>query len=131
MSHWTPADIATNLWLDAADVASIVLSGSAVTQWNDKSGASRNCAQGVAASRPTYEPAGFHGKGALSFDGNDFLASSVAVTSGGYSEQVSHERNRRSRGEQHARHGQCVAGGKLHGATDGPSKRRCGTEQDR
>lgn len=85
MSQWTPADIATNLWLDAADAATISLSGSAVTQWNDKSGANKHCAQGVAASRPTYDAVGFNGKGSLSFDGNDFLAASVAVTAGAYS----------------------------------------------
>jgi len=85
MSLWTPADIATDLWLDAADAATISLSDSSVTQWNDKSGGNKHCTQGVAASRPTYDAAGFNGKGSLWFDGNDFLAASVAVTAGVYS----------------------------------------------
>ena len=84
MSLWTPAEIATDLWLDAADAATISLSGSAVTQWNDKSGGNKHCTQGVAASRPTYDAVGFNGKGSLSFDGNDFLGASIAVTGGAY-----------------------------------------------
>ena len=37
-----PIDITPSLWLDAADVSTMTLSGSNVTQWNDKSGNGRN-----------------------------------------------------------------------------------------
>jgi hypothetical protein len=37
-----PIDITPSLWLDAADVSTMTLSGSNVTQWNDKSGNARN-----------------------------------------------------------------------------------------
>ena len=39
------------LWLDAADLSSITLSGSSVIQWNDKSGNNRNASGGVS---PTF-----------------------------------------------------------------------------
>jgi hypothetical protein len=35
---WNPSMISTALWLDAADVATVTLNGSTVSQWNDKSG---------------------------------------------------------------------------------------------
>ena len=41
-----PTDIATlQLWLDAADSSAFTLSGSNITQWNDKSGKGRNASQ--------------------------------------------------------------------------------------
>ena len=59
---WTPAQITTALWLDAADAATLydatsggnlVVSGGAVARWNDKSGNSRNATQASASLRPT------------------------------------------------------------------------------
>ena len=41
-TQWTPALITTALWLDAADAATITASGSALSQWNDKSGNARH-----------------------------------------------------------------------------------------
>jgi hypothetical protein len=43
------------LWLDAADSTSIALSGSNVTQWNDKSGRGCNATQVTSARQPTYD----------------------------------------------------------------------------
>jgi hypothetical protein len=42
------------LWLDAADPSTLTLSGSNVSQWNDKSGNGRNATQTSAGNRPTY-----------------------------------------------------------------------------
>jgi hypothetical protein len=42
------------VWLDAADLSSITLSGSSVIQWNDKSGNNRNAVQLTPANRPVY-----------------------------------------------------------------------------
>ena len=42
-----------SLWLDAADPASVITSGSAVSLWNDKSGNGRHMSQGVASNQPT------------------------------------------------------------------------------
>jgi hypothetical protein len=43
------------LWLDGADQPSITLSGSNVTQWNDKSGRGCNATQVTSARQPTYD----------------------------------------------------------------------------
>lgn len=51
---WTPAQLSTALWLDAADTSTITLSGPRVSQWADKSGNGRNATQGVAANQPGW-----------------------------------------------------------------------------
>lgn len=81
---WTPADTTTALWLDGADGSTVSLSGSAVTQWNDKSGNGRHVSQSTAASRPTYLPGGFNGLNCLDFDGNDWLSRASGITTGTY-----------------------------------------------
>jgi hypothetical protein len=71
---WTPANITTQLWLDASDSATITLVSGAVSQWNDKSGNNRHATQTVSASRPTVATAALNGLDGLNFDGsNDFL----------------------------------------------------------
>ncbi|MFM5944980.1 MAG: hypothetical protein ACKO9G_16710, partial [Dolichospermum sp.] len=47
----TPAQISTDLWLDAADSSTITLNGSTVSQWNDKSGNGRNAIQATATNQ--------------------------------------------------------------------------------
>lgn len=70
---WTPAQISTALWLDAADSSTITLNGSNVSQWSDKSGNGRNATQTTASSQPTYTTDS-NGKPTLSYDGtNDVL----------------------------------------------------------
>ena len=72
---WTPAQITTALWLDAADASTITTVSGAVSQWNDKSGNSRNGTQSVSTARPAYTSSGLNGKNVITFDGNnDFLA---------------------------------------------------------
>lgn len=51
---WTPREIPTIAWYDAADTNSITAPGNSVSQWNDKSGNNRHATQGVPAQRPTY-----------------------------------------------------------------------------
>lgn len=74
---WTPAQLTTALWFDAADASTITLNGATVSQWNDKSGNGRNATQATAASQPTYSPTGLNNKAVLSFDGDDFLANTA------------------------------------------------------
>ena len=66
---WTPAQISTALWLDAADETTITLNGSTVSQWNDKSGNGRHAVQGTAGKQPTRVLSGLNGKTILRFDG--------------------------------------------------------------
>jgi len=72
-NNWTPADIDTALWLDAADASTITESGGLVSQWDDKSGNGRNASQGASELRPAYLPTGFNGKPTLETNGNDIL----------------------------------------------------------
>jgi len=66
-NNWTPADITTALWLDAADASTVTTVSSAVSQWNDKSGNSRNATQGTAGNRPVYQSAAQNGLNTVRF----------------------------------------------------------------
>lgn len=68
---WTPAQLSTALWLDAADASTITLNGSTVSQWRDKSGNARNASQATAASQPAYSTSAINGKPAVVTDGVD------------------------------------------------------------
>jgi|DEB0MinimDraft_6_1074348.scaffolds.fasta_scaffold05752_11 hypothetical protein len=73
-NSFTPADITTALWLDAADASTITESGGAVSQWDDKSGNNRHVSQATAADQPTYLATGFNSLPTIGFDGSsDFL----------------------------------------------------------
>jgi hypothetical protein len=62
-------------WFDGSDSASMILSGSSVSQWNDKSGNGFNAAQATAANKPTLVSSVLNGKSIVRFDGsNDFLS---------------------------------------------------------
>jgi hypothetical protein len=49
-----PALADLRLWLDAMDLATISVTGTAVTQWNDKSGNNFNVTQATGSLRPQY-----------------------------------------------------------------------------
>lgn len=68
---WNPSMITTALWLDATDASTVVESGGAVSQWNDKSGNSRNATQSISNSRPTLTSNAINGLPALTLDGSD------------------------------------------------------------
>lgn len=69
------------LWLDAADAASITLNSGNVSQWNDKSGNGRTLQQTTANNRPAWTAARVNGRYAAVFDGaNDSLGVSFTFT---------------------------------------------------
>jgi hypothetical protein len=68
---FTPANITTALWLDAADASTITLNGSTVSQWNDKSGNGRHATQGTTAAQPTRTLSGLNSRTVLTFNGVD------------------------------------------------------------
>jgi hypothetical protein len=77
--NWTPADIDTALWLDAADPSTITESGGAVSQWNDKSGNNYHVSQSTAADQPTVSTDA--GNASILFDGtSDYLRYDVSGT---------------------------------------------------
>ena len=72
---WRPDELGASLalWLDAEDTASIILNGSNVSQWNDKSGNDHHVIQSTSSAQPTYQPTGFVGKPTVFFDDSDDL----------------------------------------------------------
>lgn len=71
---WTPANIATALWLDAADAGTVQVVSGAISQWNDKSGNTRAAVQSTASYRPLLQANTLNGLPVAQFDGvDDFL----------------------------------------------------------
>lgn len=66
---WTPAEIVTTAWFDAADSNTITLA-SGVSVWSDKSGNIRHASQGVTSYRPGISPWDDE-KDAIDFGGNN------------------------------------------------------------
>ena len=60
---WTPVQLGSSLalWLDAADASTVILNGSTVSQWIDKSGNGRHVSQATAADQPIYTLNGLNG----------------------------------------------------------------------
>ena len=81
---WTPAQISTSLWLDAADTETITLNGSTVSQWNDKSGNGRNASQGTAALQPAYTVNGLNGKPVITLTQDELAVSNLVLTGRGW-----------------------------------------------
>jgi hypothetical protein len=79
---WTPANITTELWFDAADSSTITLNGSAVAQWADKSGNARHI-NATGTQQPAYNATGLNSAGLITFDGsNDILSTTAAGCNG-------------------------------------------------
>jgi len=70
-NNWTPAEITTALWLDAADASTITESGGAVSQWDDKSGNDNHVAQSTSTLRPVVASNVLNSKPVIRFDGTD------------------------------------------------------------
>jgi len=72
-SLWTPSQLTSEVWYDAADATTITLNGSNVSQWNDKSGNNRNATQATTSSQPLFVSNASNGLPALQTDGGDIL----------------------------------------------------------
>jgi len=79
-NSFTPASIANlKAWYDASDTATITVSGSAVTQWNDKSANAYNLTQGTSARRPVSGTRTQNGLNMIDFQGDDVLQAATAA----------------------------------------------------
>ena len=79
MALWTPAEITTTLWLDAADADALTLDGSAVSEWSDKSGGERHFT-GAGTSAPAVVSSSLNDLDVIRFDGsNDILEGNSAA----------------------------------------------------
>jgi hypothetical protein len=74
-SLWTPRELTSAVWFDAADTTTITLNGPNVSQWNDKSGNNRHATQATATNQPLFVTSvpGANGLPAIQTDGNDTL----------------------------------------------------------
>jgi hypothetical protein len=71
------------LWLDGADTSSMTMSGSIVTQWNDKSGKGLNVTNTVSAAGPTFSSTAFNSsKPGLFFNGSSTYLSTAPLSAG-------------------------------------------------
>ena len=61
---WTPANITTTAWFDAADTGTITESGGAVSQWGDKSGNGNHATQSSGSLQPAFN------SGRMQFNGS-------------------------------------------------------------
>ncbi|MCX6773380.1 MAG: DUF2341 domain-containing protein, partial [Candidatus Micrarchaeota archaeon] len=79
---WTPAQIATTLWLDANDSSTITNDSSRnISNWRDKS-SGFNFTQSNATYKPKYNATAFNGMPAVVYDGiDDELDATIAGTS--------------------------------------------------
>jgi hypothetical protein len=81
MALWTPAQISTALWLDAADSSTITLTDGKVSEWRDKSGLARHAAQSSSTLRPAVLSEDMNGKDCLNFASNALDAPGVVINS--------------------------------------------------
>lgn len=78
---WTPTKIATALWLDAADASTLVLNGSKVSQWRDKSGNNNHLSQATTVLQPEYQAiGGANGGPTISIENSYILGDIISPT---------------------------------------------------
>jgi len=71
---WTPEEINTEIWYDAADSGTIIQSSGAVSSWLDKSGNNKHANQTTEANKPATNTVTIGGLNTIEFDGvNDYL----------------------------------------------------------
>lgn len=68
---WTPADVDTFAWYDAADTSTITESGGFVSQWDDKSSYANHVAQLTGVRQPSTGVEEINHRNVLSFDDDD------------------------------------------------------------
>lgn len=78
---FSPLDIANlKAWYDASDTSSITVSGTAVTQWNDKSGNAYHVTQATSGLRPQSGTRTQNGLNAIDFDGGDDILNAATAS---------------------------------------------------
>lgn len=81
---WTPEELTSAAWYDAADLSTITDAGGGfVGQWDDKSGNNHHVIQNNGGLQPAFGTRTINGLNALEFDGfDDFLQSVTGMPSG-------------------------------------------------
>jgi len=74
---WSPAEITTALWLDAAATATISINSGKVTEWRDKKSNGLAYAQVTLGYQPTYTSGGLNQLPVVTYGGDDFLSNTI------------------------------------------------------
>ncbi len=84
-SDWTPADIETRAWYDAADMSTVMKRspGGPVIQWKDKSGNNNHVSSGEGGRVFSYRS--LNGLHTVRFTGNSYLQNTANITGQPYS----------------------------------------------
>lgn len=78
---FSPDDISgLQLWLDSSDSSTITLSGSNVSQWNDKSSNGWSVSQGTSLQQPALISSGLNSKDVIRFDGSNDSLINASIT---------------------------------------------------
>jgi hypothetical protein len=70
---WTPEQITTALWLDAADTSTITLTSGKISAWVDKSGNSRDAEQYDVEKMPSVLSGGLNSLDIVAFNGSGWM----------------------------------------------------------
>ena len=83
--NFLPTDIGVSLafWFSAKDTSSIILSGSNVQEWRDKSGYNRHISAPAATNQPLWVPSATDGLPLLRFDGVDDILQNTSMGTAG------------------------------------------------
>jgi len=76
---WSPADITTELWMDAMDANTLTFVNT-ISDWADKSGNNRDFTQAIGGNQPTYTYNSIPGKWTANFDGVDTMNDVTTAT---------------------------------------------------
>jgi len=77
--QWSPSDVTTTVWYDAADAATITENGGKVSQWADKSGNLNHMVQTVIEKQLSTGSGTLNGLNVLSNDGSGYMISGSAL----------------------------------------------------
>ncbi|MDB9781413.1 hypothetical protein OAB17_05765, partial [Flavobacteriaceae bacterium] len=83
-SPWSPAEITTSVWLDAADASTINGDANGVNQWDDKSGNDHHAVQTTNSFKPTHVQNDLDGKDGVDFYPNKSLRKNTGTQTVGY-----------------------------------------------
>ena len=83
-SPWSPAEITTSVWLDAADASTITADGNGISQWDDKSGNDHHAVQTTNTYKPAHVQNDLAGKDGVDFYSNKSLRKNTGTQTVGY-----------------------------------------------
>ncbi|MDC3284937.1 LamG domain-containing protein, partial [Flavobacteriaceae bacterium] len=83
-SPWSPAEITTSVWLDAADASTITADGNGISQWDDKSGNDHHAVQTNNSYKPAHVQNDLNGKDGVDFYLNKSLRKNTGTQTVGY-----------------------------------------------